>query len=382
MSRRSEITALIDREWVNKTLKRYGLSPTRRLFHMNNTTTVLAELLDRFPVPNASSQEARWDSECWNAWEAVGLYYLTEGRHYEALAIFTACYQQILEAQREGSFRMHKGKPLIWISDCYWHMHWFVHAKRYLMLAFCEDHLTDAGSIITNRGAFYRGMWRHGMSEGLFNALAQQAAESVYSSPETTMFPEALLQDISEDWLTEAPDPRESGIFTVNRLYARHLLDQTGEKSGRSLERLAHYLLSSMPGIRTRRRAVSGTSEYDIVCSVDGPEQDFRSELGRYFICECKDWSEKATYGAFTKFTNLLKKTNARFGILFSCKGITGEGQDRYAARERQQLYDKDQVVIVIITRTNIEQIIDGANLIEMLRRKYEEVRLDLQVRS
>jgi len=378
MSKRGEITGLIDGPRVRSTLKKYGLTPTRRLFHMNNTTTVVAKLLERFPAPVRVGEEAAWDSENWSAWEAVGLYYITEGRHYEALSIFATCYEQLLRAQDQGSFHIHKGKPLIWMSDCYWHMNWLVHAKRYLMLAFCEDLVNDRGTIIPHRGAHYLGMWRHGMAENLFVSLSREVVGSTYFLTEGTMFPEALLQDISEDWLTETPDPREVGAFTINRRYAGLLINTIGERTGHALERLAHYLLSCMPGVRTRRRLISGTSEYDIVCSVDGIEQDFRSEFGRYFICECKDWSTRADFGALAKFTRLLKGTNARFGILFSRKGISGNGKDRYAARERQRLYLQEQVVIAVITLEDLQEIGDGANLIEMLRRKYEAVRLDL----
>ena len=133
-----------------------------------------------------------------------------------------------------------------------------------------------------------------------------------------------------------------------------------------------------MPGVRTRRRLISGTSEYDIVCSLDGLEQDFRSELGRYFICECKDWSTTADFGALAKFWMLLKGTNARLGILFSRKGLSGKKNERYATRERQRLYSQEQVLIVVVTLEDILQIVAGANFIELLRQKYEAVRLDL----
>jgi hypothetical protein len=372
-----EVTGLVNTARVRRTLKQYGLEPTRTLFHMNNTTTVLAELLKRFPVPEQLSAAPSWDAENWNAWEAVGLYYITEGRHYEALSVFATCYEQLLQAQVRGTFRIHKGKPLIWMSDCYWHMNWLVHAKRHLMLAFCEDILNDDAIVINHRGAFYRGLWRHGMPETLFQSLAQQAKRTPHFRP-PTLFPEELLQTLNENWLTETPDAREVGAYTINRRYAQTLLERTGEKSGRALETLAHYLLTCMPGVRTHRRLISGTSEYDIVCSLDGPEQDFRSELGRYFICECKDWSRASDVGALAKFAMLLKGTNARLGILFSQKGLSGKNKEQYAARERLRLYTHDQVVIVVITRDDLQQIIAGASFIELLRQKYEAVRLDL----
>jgi len=334
--------------------------------------------MNKFPAPTQSSQESTWDADSWKAWEAVGLYYITEGRYYEALSIFATCYDHLLRAQRDRDFRLHKGKPLIWMSDCYWHMNWLVHAKRYLMLAFCEDLLTDAGVIIENRGAFYRGRWRHGLSEELLKALARDLRTRAHYSPTATPYPEALLQDISEDWLTETPEPCEVGAFSANRLYVQHLISRLGDKSGLALERLAHYLLSCMAGVRTRRRLRSGSTEYDIVCSVDGLEQDFRSELGRYFICECKDWRSPADFTSLAKFSRVLQATNAKFGILFSSKGVTGKHEDRDAAREQLRLYQQAGAVIVAVTLEDIKRIAEGQNLIELLRRKYEAVRLDL----
>ena len=368
----------IDTRQVLAALKKCGLSPTNRSFHMNNTGNVLRELMNKFPVPTHVPQESTWEADRWSAWEAVGLYYIIEGRHYEALSIFATCYDRLLRAQREGGFRLHKGKPLIWMSDCYWHMDWLVHSKRYLMLAFCEDLLTDVGEIIRNRGAFYRGIWRHGMSEELFEALARDLRTSAHYSPTATPYPEALLQDMSEDWLTEAPDPREVGAFAANRLYVQHLISNLGDKSGLALERVAHYLLSCMPGVRTRKRLVSGSTEYDIVCSVDGLEQDYRSELGRYFICECKDWSRPANFTSLAKFSRVLQATNAKFGILFSSNGVTGEKKGLHAAHEQLRLYQKEGTVIVAVTLEDLKRIAEGQNLIELLRKKYEAVRLDV----
>jgi hypothetical protein len=343
---------------------------------MNNTGGIVQELVSKFPVPSTSAQESAWDANAWQAWEAVGLYYIIEERHYEALSIFATCYDHLSKAQLDGHFRLHKGKPLIWMSDCYWHMNWLVHAKRYLMLAFCEDMVTDAGLIIRNRGAFYRGLWRHGMSETLLEALSHEI-KAEPSSP-TPLYPEALLQDIGEDWLTETPDAREVGIYTLNRLYTQQLISGLAHTAGLALEHLAHYLVSCMPGVRTRRRLVTGSTEYDLVCSVDGLEQDFRSELGRYFICECKDWSTPADFTTLAKFARVLQATNSKFGILFSSKGVTGEHKDRYAAREQLRLYQQTGIVTVALTLEDLNRLAAGQNLIELLRKKYEAVRLDL----
>jgi hypothetical protein len=54
-----------------------------------------------------------------------------------------------------------------------------------------------------------------------------------------------------------------------------------------------------------------------------GMDVDFRSELGRYFVCECKDWKGPADFASMAKFCRVLDSTKSRFGILFSKNGIS-----------------------------------------------------------
>ena len=64
------------------------------------------------------------------------------------------------------------------------------------------------------------------------------------------------------------------------------------------------------------RRKRSWSTDYDIVCSMEGFEVDFRSELG-YFVCECKDWNQPADFSVMAKFCRVLDSTKSRFGVLF-----------------------------------------------------------------
>jgi len=156
------------------------------------------------------------------------------------------------------------------------------------------------------------------------------------------------------------------------------LWDSVGDPSGKTLELLADYLLSVITGCRTYRRRRSHSTDYDIVCSLDGVDLDFRSELGRYFVCECKDWTRPADVTAFAKFARVLDSTKSQFGILFSRKGITGAAETRYAAREQLKLFQDRGVVVVVVDERDIGAVIDGYNFIALLREKYEAVRLDL----
>jgi len=126
-------------------------------------------------------------------------------------------------------------------------------------------------------------------------------------------------------------------------------------------------------------RKRSASTDYDVVCGMEGVDLDFRSNLGRYFLCECKDWGSPANFSAFAKFCRVLDSAKCQFGILFSREGITGTARSTDAAREQLKVFQDRDMVVVVIDLSDLEQIAEGANLITILRAKYEEVRLDLR---
>jgi hypothetical protein len=100
---------------------------------------------------------------------------------------------------------------------------------------------------------------------------------------------------------------------------------------------------------------------------------DFRSEFGRYFICECKDWQNPADFTAFAKFCRVLDSIKSHFGILFSKNGISGHDRVKDAEREQLKIFQDRGIVIVVIDKSDLDYVADGENF-----GKYEKVRLDL----
>ena len=340
----------------------------------DSTARLLEELPSRFPLGDLVAPDGAQ-----RTWELLGLYHLNVGRIHEALALFWRLYEQLLLAQEDAG-RIHKGMPLVWISECYARLGCQVHAKRYLMLTLCEDALRGQGAVSPDEsGIYFRLVWGRGLSEQELQRYVQQFAELAQASPRDSLFPEALLQQVDQGWLTELPSPQEAAVYVINRAWALSLLARLGDRSGKTLELLAEYLLSCMPGCRTKRRERSGSTDYDIVCSMEGFDVDFRSELGRYFVCECKDWDEPADFTTMAKLCRVLDSTKARFGILFSRQGISGAGRSTNAEREQLKVFQDRAIVIVVINSEDLDAVANGANLIRLLRQRYEAVRLDIR---
>jgi hypothetical protein len=315
-------------------------------------------------------------------WELAGLYFLASSRVHEALSIFWALYQRMLEAQTAGG-RIHKGMPLVWISDCFRQLGFPLHAKRYLMLTLCEDALRESGSVSPDTtGVYFRLVWGRGLSDDDLNRYALRFNELAQDAPQDALFPEALLQRVDNGWLTELPSADEASTYRVNPRYVAHLLAKLGDGTGETLELLAEYLMSCMPGCRTRRRERNGSTDYDIVCAMEGFDVDFRSDLGRYFVCECKDWASSADFTTMAKFCRVLDSIKSRFGILFSKSGISGAGETEFAEREQLKVFQDRGIVIVVLSLKDLQHVASGANLIALLRRQYETVRLDLRAKT
>jgi hypothetical protein len=314
------------------------------------------------------------------AWELVGLFYKNQGRFQEAIPIFYALYDQILaEEERTGEF-YHKGMPLVWISDCYSALGCRMLAKRYLMLTLVEDAIGEEGVISPEKGGIYfRLVWLHGLPDADLKKYATEIFQRYQEHPNESIYPEYLLQDLDQRWIQELPTSEEILVYRANIRYIRYLIGRLGEPTGQVLERLADYILSCMPGCRTARRLRSRSTDYDVVCSMEGLDLDFRSELGRYFVCECKDWIKPADFSTVSKFCRVLDSTKSRFGIVFSKDGLTGKGKATDAEAEQIRIFQERGIVVVSFDQTDLDYVAEGGNFITLLRTKYEKVRLDLR---
>jgi hypothetical protein len=222
-------------------------------------------------------------------------------------------------------------------------------------------------------------VWIHGLSDREVQRYAQEMWRLHESDPRKAAFPEWILQQLDQQWMTEFPTAAEAGIYVVNTRYVQSLLAQLGEGDGKALEQVAQYLVSAMPGCRAYKRKRAHSTDYDVVGVFEGTGLDFRAELGRYFVCECKDWEKPADFGTFAKFCRVLQSVKSHFGILFSRQGITGEERLEGAKREQFKVFQGEGVAIVVLSQEDLQRLAAGDNLIAMLRRKYEELRLDLR---
>ena len=170
----------------------------------------------------------------------------------------------------------------------------------------------------------------------------------------------------------------EQNIWDLNPYYFQQLLADLGDSSGKSLEDLAEYLLMCLPGARVKKRVKTHSTEIDVLCAIDGLFYDFRSELGRYIICECKNWKTKANFTTVAKFMRVLDSAKCKTGILFSKNGISGKKRRKDAEIEIIKYFHEREKIVIVISEPDLEKIASGASFITILREKYENIKFDL----
>lgn len=359
-------------------LKDLGDRVSLALFELIQRADGAAKLLEELPK-NFKPAELVANGIEGCPWDLFGCFFRQTGRSHEALRIFSALYRQLLAYQEKTKKRAEKSIPLIRMGLCHMSLNHPVHAKRYLMLTLCEEAIAHRGVVFSEgSGGYYHLVLRMGLSHAAIERYYEKIWALYKRDRQKCRFPEWCLQELDQDWMTELPHVSEAGLYEISTAYAKWLLDQTEDKAGRSLERLAQYLIRAMPGCRAIRRVKSQASDYDVVASFDGSFMDFRSELGRYLLVECKDWKKKADFTTIAKFCRILDSVKCRFGILFSRKGVSGAENTQFGQREIVKVFQDRGIVIVVVDKKDLEKVVSGANFLAMLCDKYEKVRLDL----
>jgi hypothetical protein len=177
---------------------------------------------DVFCKTPMNTQQAR-------SWTWFGMYFQEQAWNYEALYVYEALYDHMLRYQNTAKDRTHKGLPLVKIGECHRALDRPVHAKRYAMLALCEDAISGSGTLNLNEtDTYFRLTCQYGLSSEQIKRYAARCWELYGENPEEALYPEWLLQNLDQGWMTEIPTPIEMGAYCITKDYCEHLLGRLG----------------------------------------------------------------------------------------------------------------------------------------------------------
>ena len=167
--------------------------------------------------------------------------------------------------------------------------------------------------------------------------------------------------------MTTIDPARIAGFLAIGDDQAR-----TTTERGRALEDLVAYLFELIPGITVTARDVLNAfraEEIDVAFWNDEHPSGLR-QFDKIILVECKNWSSPAGYQELAVFLQKLESRGRPLGIFVAAAGITGSPMELTRAHSvlSQALLQGRE--IIVITRLEIEQLTDTAELILLLKQK------------
>ncbi|MCC7540488.1 MAG: hypothetical protein IT379_30000 [Deltaproteobacteria bacterium] len=151
------------------------------------------------------------------------------------------------------------------------------------------------------------------------------------------------------------------------------------DPSGKALERLASYLVTTLPGWRPRRN-VWGDREvcqHDVVAVEVAPTPWRLPDPGRCMLIECKNWSKTVGVGELGYLFARMQLVGSRLGVMMARKGLTGADDDQTGRKNadhlRSRFRDLLGAVCVVIDESDLKTLASGADSFRsMLEHRYE----------
>lgn len=161
----------------------------------------------------------------------------------------------------------------------------------------------------------------------------------------------------------------------------------SNDEKKKSLEFLASYLATTLPGVRIKSNVkafeLGATFEHeiDLVVIQQGQVPTYLLEaLGRHFLIECKNWDKPVGAQELNHFVAKMRFHRCNCGVIFSMEGLTGDhGRNEglsYARVTQLRWYQQDSCFVIVITKKDLGDMVDGTRTFsEVLLRGYESVR-------
>lgn len=158
----------------------------------------------------------------------------------------------------------------------------------------------------------------------------------------------------------------------IAKFFAAGEAATTMTERGRALEDLIAYLFELIPGITVTARNemnVFDAEEIDVAFWNEEDPDGLRN-FDCLLLVECKNRAGAATYQDVAVFYDKMQSRGRRLGIFVAAAGITGKPTGPTAAHSvlaRALSYGHE---IIIITRSEIEQLCDASELVRLLKQK------------
>ncbi len=162
----------------------------------------------------------------------------------------------------------------------------------------------------------------------------------------------------------------------INKYLEASEQSKTTFQKGRVLEDLVCYLFEQVPGVSIGKRNALNTFESE---EIDVAFWNRMDADGFYFLpniilVECKNWSQPVGSEEVNWFDSKLKRRGQSFGVLVAANGITGNSQKIEAAHEIIRVALSEGRQLIVITRSEIENLRATEDLVKLIQEKLCEL--------
>ena len=168
----------------------------------------------------------------------------------------------------------------------------------------------------------------------------------------------------------------------------------TTKEKGDRLERLVEFIIKKTYFFEVYKNIYTETNEIDevIVLSDRGKQALDSFGISRdmipieydMFLGECKNYKSNLGVTYVGKFYSLLTVTGMKFGVIFTCYGLTGESEgykDAYGLTKVLRMIEKSRnpdndFYILTFTLEDYEKLLEGISFFDIVKAKKMEMQL------
>lgn len=309
-----------------------------------------------------------------NVWNIPGIYFMRIGEFELAKSLYDEMRQCLLLRQGEDNRRYHKGTAYHNLGVAFLGLGQFLEAQRNITLAFIEDSLSFQDP--TSAPAYTALRQIFAVSKDFLGELANLARRS---NEKLRLDPSNIYSEMMNLESRQSLQAYEQTIFRPNKDTLRELLDsveraQTNDEKKRSLESLSEELFKAVEGFTVLGPMRTTTGELDRIIRNENSSHPFLTGLGPHILVECKNWAERVGASHIRIFLDKLDEHRCEVGAMLARNGITGEGTDEAVGRIRSK-YQQSGKVVMVLTKGDIERIVNCENLIQIMKEKVEDVK-------
>lgn len=310
-----------------------------------------------------------------------------------AIHTFKELHSRTLELECIHNERIHKGDALFWVGDISFSLKKYDESFYYWILAFLDDIISEHYQTKQANGNLcIPDALKSNVLQVLqlyfdipyisLEQLHKQAMEVLKDSTEKIYSPEGLIYVIRSKGY-QIPRLIDYQSYKPKLDLFKVMYESIKENNdAKEWNQFAAFLFSSIEGFEPIVNLWTGdrTYEFDVIIRNLTKQDLFVRGLGDYIGIECKYFDSKAvSVEQINHFAAKLNFHNMRTGILFTKTQITGwkkSNGERYGKLVQTKLFNRNGIALFDINVSDIERILNGLNLVELIIEKYENVRL------